>query len=186
LAPEVTAEAKTVLSEKKNLRILVWPKLNKSESKYNFKSICGGFLLQTSDLIEERWSPDWILHGQAPKENQKSDLLFALRACAHLKSNAIAIAKDGQSLGFGMGQVNRVDAVEQAIRRWKEFHPKVNAPVLAGDAFFPFADSMDIIAKSGIEFVIQPGGSIKDDEVIAAAKAQGINMIFTGRRHFRH
>ena len=104
-----------------------------------------------------------------------------------MKSNAIAIVANGQTLGLGMGQVNRVDAVAQAIERMFKFgHDKSFAKVLISDAFFPFSDSIDLAAKAGIQWILQPGGSVKDEEVFARAQALGLNMVITGKRHFRH
>ena len=113
-------------------------------------------------------------------------LLFGEKVCAQLKSNAIALVSDGQTLGLGMGQVNRIDAVEHAITRWKTHHPQNQNAVLISDAFFPFADSIEKAAKAGIKWVLQPGGSMKDEEVKQAALRLGVNLILTGIRHFKH
>ena len=110
---------------------------------------------------------------------------MAWKVCAHLKSNAIAVCDQGATLGLGMGQVNRVDAVAHAIERMRKFH-QPRTPVLASDAFFPFPDSISIIADAGIRWVIQPGGSVKDEDVIAQAQKLGVNLVLTGVRHFRH
>ena len=132
------------------------------------------------------WSSDWKVVGGDLTDKVQEDLLFAWQVCAHLKSNAIAVAADGMTLGLGMGQVNRVDAVKQSLARAAEFHGGANGAVLASDAFFPFADSVELAADAGIQWIIQPGGSIKDDEVLAAAKKRGVGMVLTGQRHFRH
>lgn len=121
-----------------------------------------------------------------PSAEIRKDLSLAWKVCAHLKSNAIALAARGVTVGLGMGQVNRVDAVEQAISRMAKFHPKEDSVVLASDAFFPFPDSVELAARAGIKWVIQPGGSVKDDEVLAESKKLGVTMILTGTRHFQH
>jgi phosphoribosylaminoimidazolecarboxamide formyltransferase / IMP cyclohydrolase len=148
-------------------------------------TIQGGFLVQEADRVH-LWNPEWKILGEQPSPERRADLSFAWAVCAHLKSNAIAIAEGKQSLGLGMGQTNRVDSVELAVTRMTKFHPQHKTPVLASDAFFPFSDSIDLIHKAGIKWVIQPGGSIKDEEVFARAKELGVNMVLTGQRHFRH
>ena len=115
------------------------------------------------------------------------DLIFSVQICAHLKSNAIAIVKEGQTLGLGMGQVNRVDAVKLALQRIQTFHPEQKKGlILASDAFFPFSDSIELAVQGGISWIIQPGGSIRDEEIFKKAQECGINMVLTGERHFRH
>lgn len=186
VAPDLTREAAVVLSKKKNLRVLIWPELTERSETFRYRSISGGFLVQTADQVESEWSESWRVIGEAPSEQIRQDLLFAWQVCAHLKSNAIAITRNSQTLGLGMGQVNRVDAVENAISRMRRFHKNTNGAVLASDAFFPFADSIDLICEAGIQYIIQPGGSVKDEEVIARAKEKGLTMVLTGRRHFAH
>jgi len=187
IAPDYTADALATFEKKKNLRILKWPSLaeGKVPPSKSFRSLWGGVLLQSTDRVEE--TPDtWTVHGRPPSSDEVRELMFAWRVCASLKSNAIAITGGQQSLGLGMGQVNRVDAVRQAIGRAKEFHGTVSNWVLASDAFFPFADSITVAAEAGIQWIIQPGGSVRDEEVIAMAKEKNVNMIFTGKRHFLH
>jgi phosphoribosylaminoimidazolecarboxamide formyltransferase / IMP cyclohydrolase len=188
VAPDFTPAAQAVFAKKKNVRLLSWPEFQKTGDPVKFRTVSGGFLVQTADVVEAEWNNEWKLEGAATKltPQLKSDLLFALKISAHLKSNAIAIASHGQTVGLGMGQVNRVDAVEQAITRMQRFHPNVENAVLASDAFFPFADSIDKIAESGIRYIIQPGGSVKDDEVKARARERDIVMVLTGQRHFTH
>ena len=185
VAPKFSQEALAFFAKKKNLRLLEWPELNKRDEFYKLQTIQGGFLLQQPDGVQ-LWNSEWKVIGQTPSAAIREDLSFAWAACAHLKSNAIAIAGGKQTLGLGMGQVNRVDAVELAIERMRKFHPGVSTAVLASDAFFPFPDSIELIHKAGIRWVIQPGGSIKDEEVFARAKELGVNLILTGQRHFRH
>ena len=184
VAPGFSKTALEQLTKKKDLRLLEWDL--KSDTNFEIRSLSGGFLVQAPDQIEE-WNSNWKVLGTEPNAQQKADLVLAWRACANLKSNAIAIAANNQTIGLGMGQVNRVDAVEQAISRAQKNHGRqmLNA-VLASDAFFPFADSMDLINEAKIRWVIQPGGSIRDQEVLDRAAKYGINLVLTGKRHFRH
>ncbi|NJL24470.1 MAG: bifunctional phosphoribosylaminoimidazolecarboxamide formyltransferase/IMP cyclohydrolase [Calothrix sp. SM1_5_4] len=185
VAPKFSPEALEVLAKKKNLRLLAWPGLNLRDDFWKLQSIQGGFLIQEPDRVQF-WNPEWRVLGEAPSPEVRADLSFAWSVCAHLKSNAIAIAEGKQSLGLGMGQTNRVDSVGLAIERMQRFHSGRRVPVLASDAFFPFSDSIELIHKAGIRWVIQPGGSVRDDEVFAKAKELGVNLILTGQRHFRH
>ena len=187
VAPRFSEEALEIFSKKKNLRLLEWNELGIRDDFWKLTTIQGGFLVQEPDRIH-LWSPDWKILGEAPSPAVRADLSFAWAAVAHLKSNAIAIAAGQQTLGMGMGQVNRVDSVELAIQRMLRFHgnKKTSTPVLASDAFFPFADSVELIHKAGIRWVIQPGGSMRDEEVFAKAREVGMNMVLTGQRHFRH
>lgn len=186
LAPEIDPSAMEIFSQKKNLRVLTWDRMMKNEDNIHFRTILGGFLLQTQDRIEDEWQDTWEVIGSSIKDEQKSDLLLAWQVAAHLKSNAIAIVEAGQTLGLGMGQVNRVDSVDQAIQRMREYHAQAKNPVLSSDAFFPFADSIERIAKAGIKYVIQPGGSVRDVEVKKRAQELGVNLVLTGQRHFLH
>ncbi len=187
VAPAFEENARAIFAGKKNLRLLEWQDFAETSNDYLYKTISGGFLVQTPDRVAREWGRSWQIHGDKNlAENMKQDLLLAWRVCAHLKSNAIAIADKGQTVGLGMGQVNRIDAVDQAIMRMRKFHERVSTPVLASDAFFPFADSIEKIAEAGIRYVIQPGGSVKDEEVLAAAKNLGVTIVITGQRHFLH
>lgn len=186
VAPDFHDHAMDLFKKKKNLRLLKWKDISAKDSAMEVKTVRGGFLVQTADDIGQ-WNPEWKVIGEAPSPNMKNDLMFAWRVCAHLKSNAIAIAGGGQTLGLGMGQVNRVEAVEHAIQRMHSHHKDFRGDaVLASDAFFPFADSIEKINSAGIRWVIQPGGSVRDEEVIAKARECGINMVLTGVRHFYH
>jgi phosphoribosylaminoimidazolecarboxamide formyltransferase/IMP cyclohydrolase len=185
IAPSFDGDAQEVLRNKKNLRLLEYDFSNhKKESQ--LRSIAGGYLLQSCDVVETTWNPEWKIYGEKPSQQIKKDLLFAWRVCSALKSNAIAIAENELSLGLGMGQVSRIDSVMQALERLTKFHKDYKNPVMASDAFFPFADSIEIAAKMGVHWVIQPGGSVKDEEVIKMAEKMKVNMIMTGTRHFRH
>lgn len=187
VAPNFTAEALAIFAKKKNLRLLQWTEMLTAASETEIRSVNGGFLSQDSDSAESVLA-DWKFHGQPPDQARQSDLIFGEKVCAALKSNAIALVAKGQTIGLGMGQVNRVDAVQQAILRWKTHHPQVPGSEIAliSDAFFPFPDSVELAGAEGIRWILQPGGSLKDDEVLAAAQRIGINMVMTGLRHFRH
>lgn len=185
VAPSYKDEAKEYFSRKKNLRILEWREMLAMRSGDEIKTINGGYLIQDRDTTEG-WSEEWKILGESPSVELKKQMELAWRTVSSLKSNAIAIAGEGMTLGLGMGQVNRVDSVELAIQRWKKFHSKVQNVVLASDAFFPFPDSIELLAKAGIHWVIQPGGSVNDEAVFKAAKEFKVNMVLTGKRHFRH
>ena len=185
VAPGFSAEALELLGKKKNLRLLKWPEMMKQHGDRMVKVVDGGFLIQDLDVCDG-WQSDWKVIGDAVTDQDKQAFVFAWKACAHLKSNAISICNHQQSVGMGMGQVNRVDAVQQAVQRWQSFHKEISDVVLASDAFFPFPDSIELAHSSGIRKVIQPGGSIKDEEVIAKALELGVQMVLTGKRHFLH
>ena len=185
IAPKIDSSAVAVFSKKKNLRILEWPEMKQQKSSTQIKSVSGGFLVQTADEVQA-WDESWQCLREKPNEEIRDAIALAWKVCANLKSNAIAIASSRQTLGMGMGQVNRVDAVEQAIGRMNQHHPGQKNIALASDAFFPFADSIEHIARAGIRWVVQPGGSVRDEEVINRADQLGVNLVMTGRRHFRH
>lgn len=186
VAPSFSSEALEVFAKKKNLRLLAWPEINHASAREDVRSVAGGYLTQSPDEFQNEST--WKLDGEAPSDERRKDLAFGEKVCAYLKSNAIAIVAGGRTVGLGMGQVNRIDAVEHAIQRWKTHHPEVPASEvsLVSDAFFPFSDSIEKIAQAGIRWVLQPGGAMRDEEVRAAAKEAGVRMIMTGARHFRH
>lgn len=185
VAPDFDDEALKVFSRKKNLRVLKWKDINLPFKSKELKTIAGGFLVQDCDKVDE-FSSDWQVHGESPNKEQIIAINLAWKAVASLKSNAIAISDSKQTLGLGMGQVNRVDAVELALKRAKNLHGENKNFVLASDAFFPFSDSIELAHQYGVKWIVQPGGSIKDEEVLMTAKKNKINMIITGKRHFRH
>jgi phosphoribosylaminoimidazolecarboxamide formyltransferase/IMP cyclohydrolase len=186
VAPKFDDKAMAILGKKKNLRLLQWPGLLEREDFHQIKTIHGGFLLQQPDRVLQ-WNPEWKILGDKPTKETQDELSFAWAVCAHLKSNAIAISGGRQTLGLGMGQVNRVDSVELAIQRMRKFHPENSSTaVLASDAFFPFPDSIELIHGAGIRWVIQPGGSMRDQDVFKRAEELGLSMVLTGQRHFRH
>lgn len=187
IAPDYSAEALEMLKVKPKLRVLKWPEINSfQKDDLAFKEVLGGVLVQTQDQVCQEWSDHWEIIGKAPSEQIKKDLLFAWKVCAHLTSNAIALVKDQQTVGLGMGQVNRVDAVKSSLERAHQFHPNKTSFVLASDAFFPFADSIELAHKQGVSWIIQPGGSVKDKEIIKKSQDLGLNMVITGQRHFKH
>lgn len=187
IAPDYSPSALELFSsKKKNLRILKWPNLViKKKDSFVLRSIDGGILIQENQKVNEtdKWN---YMVGKKPDISTQSELLMAWKICVHLKSNAIALVSEKQTVGLGMGQVNRVAAVETAIQNWKKFHSHILSPVIASDGFFPFTDSIERAAEAGIKWIIQPGGSLRDKEVIAKAKELSINVIFTGQRCFSH
>jgi phosphoribosylaminoimidazolecarboxamide formyltransferase/IMP cyclohydrolase len=184
IAPGYELEALRLLIEKKkNLRILELPK-NYSRESHEIRQVSGGFLVQEADSFANFSATNWkLVSGQKPDEQTMSDLAFAWRAVRAVKSNGILLAKDGSSIGIGMGQVNRVDSCKLAVSRGDL---RVKGSVAASDAFFPFADGLDVLIQAGVKAVVQPGGSVRDEEIIAAAKEAKLTMFFTGERHFYH
>ncbi len=155
------------------------------------KRVRGGLLVQDPDRIDERREAMKVATEKSPGEGQWEDLWFAWKVCRHVRSNAIVIAKDGATLGIGAGQMSRVDSVRIAIDKAREARGEDAAALLAGsvvasDAFFPFPDGPQLAIDAGTTALIQPGGSVRDSEVIAACDSAGAAMVFTGRRHFRH
>ena len=185
IAPTFSKAALKVLKKKKNLRIMEMGKDSEkiSHKGFNYKCVSGGMLVQDEDVLKISQGDLRVVTRKQPSLMELRDLIFAWGVVKHVKSNAIVVAKNGRTLGIGAGQMSRVDATEIAV---KKAGPKVRRSVLASDAFFPFRDSIEAAAKAGIRAVIQPGGSIRDEEVIQAANEKGISMVFTGKRHFRH
>ncbi|MFF2494471.1 bifunctional phosphoribosylaminoimidazolecarboxamide formyltransferase/IMP cyclohydrolase [Agromyces sp. NPDC058064] len=182
VAPAFEAEAVELLTQKKNIRLLTLPE-GFAPTAVELKQVSGGVLLQQAD---QHFAPasEWTLAaGEAADEATLADLEFAWRACRAVKSNGILLAAGGASVGVGMGQVNRVDSCKLAVERAGD---RAAGSVAASDAFFPFADGLQILLDGGVTAVVQPGGSVRDDEVIEAAKAAGVTMYFTGERHFFH
>jgi phosphoribosylaminoimidazolecarboxamide formyltransferase/IMP cyclohydrolase len=184
IAPDYEPEALEILSKKPSIRILTNPIT--TISPIEFRPVSGGVLVQETDLISaEGDSPSqWKQVTGAPVSDATfSDLHFAWRAVRAVRSNAILIASEGAAIGIGMGQVNRVDSARLAVDRAGD---RVKGAVAASDAFFPFADGLEILTNAGVVAIVQPGGSVRDEEVIAAAEKAGIAMFFTGTRHFSH
>jgi phosphoribosylaminoimidazolecarboxamide formyltransferase/IMP cyclohydrolase len=183
VAPDFEPAALELLSTKKNLRLLTLP-ADFARDTTEFKQLSGGLLVQAVDNYDDFDSSSWTLvAGDEADDAVRADLEFAWRAVRSVKSNGILLAHDGASVGVGMGQVNRVDSCELAVTRAGD---RAAGSVAASDAFFPFADGLEVLLKAGVKAVVQPGGSIRDEEVIAAAKAAGATMYFTGERHFFH
>ncbi|MCD9184857.1 MAG: bifunctional phosphoribosylaminoimidazolecarboxamide formyltransferase/IMP cyclohydrolase [Pyrinomonadaceae bacterium] len=185
VAPEFDDEALKIFKSKKNLRVLkVQP--NETEENLEYKQISGGFLVQSKDIYKVSQSDLKFVTERKPTEEEVRALLLAWKVCKHVKSNAIVFANKDQTIGVGAGQMNRVDSVRIAAMRAARFELPLKNSVLASDAFFPFRDNVDEAAGFGISAIIQPGGSIKDEESIQAANEHGIAMVFTGYRHFKH
>ena len=185
LAPDFDEDALEIFKKKKNLRVLRVGK-QASRNPLEFKQISGGFLLQYRDDLIITEKDLRIVSEKQPTEAEIRALLFAWKVCKHVKSNAIVFADENQTIGVGAGQMNRVDSVRIAQMRAEKTGLELKNTVLASDAFFPFRDNVDEAAKFGISAIIQPGGSVKDEEVIQAANELGLAMVFTGARHFKH
>jgi phosphoribosylaminoimidazolecarboxamide formyltransferase/IMP cyclohydrolase len=210
IAPGFEPEAVEILSKKKNIRLLALPE---GYGRYptEFRQVSGGMLVQVTDKVDADGDnpANWTLAaGDAADEKTLADLAFAWTACRAAKSNAILLADNGAAVGIGMGQVNRLDSCKLAVERANTLGVQVasdvdgaggasnasgavsperaRGAVAASDAFFPFADGLQILIDAGVRAVVQPGGSVRDEEVVAAANAAGITMYFTGARHFFH
>jgi phosphoribosylaminoimidazolecarboxamide formyltransferase/IMP cyclohydrolase len=182
VAPGFEPEALAILTQKKNIRLLVLP-ADFAPNPIELRQVSGGFLLQDAD---RSFAPvaEWKLAAGAPADDATlAELEFAWRACRAVKSNGILLTSGGASVGVGMGQVNRVDSCRLAVTRAGE---RAAGSVAASDAFFPFADGLQVLLDAGVRAVVQPGGSVRDEEVVAAAEAAGVTMYFTGERHFFH
>jgi len=205
IAPDISVEAEEILAKKKNLRVLLTGAMPADEEDgprskaddIEIKAVTGGFLVQDKDRGSGkslRPSRDFqVVTKRAPTDDEMLQLLFAWKVCKHVKSNAIVYARDNATVGIGAGQMSRVDSARIASRKAAEAaeaageeQPRTIGAVVASDAFFPFADGLEACAEAGATAVVQPGGSKRDEEVIAAADARGIAMVFTGMRHFRH
>ncbi|HMW77913.1 MAG TPA: bifunctional phosphoribosylaminoimidazolecarboxamide formyltransferase/IMP cyclohydrolase, partial [Rhodocyclaceae bacterium] len=185
IAPSFTAEARAALASKQNLRVLVLP-LGRQLNTLEFKRVGGGLLVQTADDFTAQADRLKVVTRVQPSAQQIEDLLFAERVAKFVKSNAIVFCGAGMTLGVGAGQMSRVDSTKIASIKARNAGLELKGSVVASDAFFPFRDGLDVLAEAGAVAVIQPGGSMRDEEVIAAADEHGIAMVFTGARHFRH
>ncbi|MCI8468704.1 MAG: bifunctional phosphoribosylaminoimidazolecarboxamide formyltransferase/IMP cyclohydrolase [Eggerthellaceae bacterium] len=183
IAPEFSGDALEMYKAKKNARLLSTGGVNPAGNELEFRSVEGGLLCQDTDSVAEEVASFTCPTKRKPTDEEMAELVFAWKACKSVKSNAILIAKDHASVGAGGGQPNRVNSARIAVEQAGE---KARGAVAASDAFFPFRDGFDVLAQAGVTAVIQPGGSIRDDEVVAAADEQGVAMVFTGHRHFRH
>lgn len=185
IAPEFSEEALEIFRKKKNLRVLKVDG-NAKPNPFEYRQISGGYLVQDQDLLSISKDSLTVASERQPTEKEIQAMLLAWKVCKHVKSNAIVFANDIQTVGVGAGQMNRVDSVRLAAMRAKKTELALEGTVLASDAFFPFRDNVDEAAKFGISAIIQPGGSMRDDESIEASNEHGISMVFTGYRHFKH
>ena len=194
IAPDATPEAKAIFADKKNLRLLTTGGLPDPRAPgLTFRSLAGGFLVQSRDDAVVEGLKLEVVTKRQPTPQELADLAFAFKVAKHVKSNAIVFAKDGATVGIGAGQTSRIDSVriaalkaQDAAKAAGETEPLTKGSVVASDAFFPFVDGLVAAAEAGATAVIQPGGAMRDAEVIAAADAAGLAMVFTGLRHFRH
>ena len=183
IAPEFDEEALALLRKSRDLRILRAPLVEPAAQRFEFRQVIGGMLMQTPDQVSDDEVELRVVTQRSPTEEELADLRFAWKAVKHVKSNAIVLAKDGALVGMGAGQPNRVNSVHLALRAAGERAP---GSALASDALFPFPDNIELAAEGGIRAVVQPGGSLRDQEVIDACDRLGVAMAFTGYRHFRH
>jgi phosphoribosylaminoimidazolecarboxamide formyltransferase/IMP cyclohydrolase len=185
IAPGIDEEAQAEFARKASIRMLTVP-LAAGTNAYDFKRVGGGLLVQTPDGMNVGAEQLKTVTRLKPSERQLADLLFAWRVAKFVKSNAIVFCANGQTLGVGAGQMSRIDSARIASIKAANAGLALAGSVVASDAFFPFRDGVDVVAQAGAKAIIQPGGSLRDEEVIAAADEHGIAMVFTGFRHFRH
>ena len=186
IAPDFSEEALDVLREKKNIRVISKKKFKKTPMPFSIQAIDGGFLVQEDDWkIIDKDNLEFVT-DKIPTDDQITDLLFAWKVCKYVKSNAIIFAKNQQTIGIGAGQMSRVNSAKIASLKATAAQLDTEDSVMASDGFFPFSDSIKMASDNGISCIIQPGGSIKDNEVIAEANKQNIAMVMTRMRHFRH
>ncbi len=185
VAPGFESEAIELFSSKKNIRLMQMPnaEFNSKDKRFDFKRVSGGLLVQSLDTLNYVEDQLKIVSEREPTFREMEDMKFAWLVAKHVKSNAIVYAKDKEILGIGAGQMSRVDSARVAVEKARK---PLSGAVMSSDAFFPFRDSVDEAAKNGISAIISPGGSIRDKEVLQAAKEHNIAMVFTGTRHFKH
>lgn len=186
IAPAFSSEALELLKKKENRRLIRMKKSISGTKTRQFRSIFGGALSQEPDLVTERMDDYKVVTERDPDDRELKDLLFSWKIVKHLKSNAIVYVREGRTIGIGTGQTSRVEASETAVAKARKEGMNLEDTVVASDAFFPFADGVEAAAEAGATAVIQPGGSIRDEEVIEMANKHNLAMVFTGRRHFRH
>jgi phosphoribosylaminoimidazolecarboxamide formyltransferase/IMP cyclohydrolase len=187
-APTVAPDALRALASKPNVRVLAVGDLGyvPAANEVEYRSVSGGLLAQTRDSARVSAADLTVVTRRQPAEREVADLLFAWRVCKFVKSNAIVLARDGATVGIGAGQMSRVYSIRLAALKAADEKLAITGTVMASDAYSPFRDNMDVAAGYGVQAVIQPGGSKRDPEVIAAADEHGMAMAFTGIRHFRH
>ena len=194
IAPDVEAKALEILKDKKNVRVLTTGAMPDIHGKRRMVTrVAGGLLVQDNDFGVITMDDLKVVSEREPTEEEFADMLFAFKVAKHVKSNAIVYAKDGATVGIGAGQMSRLDSSRIAARKAIDAaeaagleQPLTKGSVVASDAFFPFADGLISAAEAGVTAVIQPGGSIRDEEVIKAADERGLAMVYTGMRHFKH
>lgn len=186
VAPQIEAAALDITSARKNLRVLETGEFQQATPGFEFKKVSGGLLIQDADLGSITEKDLKVVTELAPTAEQLRDMLFAWTVVKYVKSNAIIFCRDGMTIGVGAGQMSRVYSTKIAAIKAADENLEIRGSVMASDAFFPFRDGIDAAAETGISAIIQPGGSMRDDEVIAAANEHGLAMVFTGMRHFRH
>ena len=186
IAPEIDADALEICARKENIRVLVTGSIAPAQQRHEYRSVNGGLLAQTRDEGMVAMKDLKVVTKRQPTLGEFDDLLFAWQVCKYVKSNAIVYVKERMTIGVGAGQMSRVVSSRIAAMKAKDEGLTVAGAVMASDAFFPFRDGLDVAAEFGIKAVIQPGGSMRDNEVIAAADEHGIAMVLTGMRHFRH
>ncbi len=185
IAPQIEEDARAVFARKTNVRVLEVP-LGEESNDFDYKRVGGGLLIQTPDIKNVDSAEFRVVTRTKPDRQQMSDLIFAWRVAKFVKSNAIVFCANGMTLGVGAGQMSRVDSARIASIKAENAGLSLTGSVVASDAFFPFRDGVDVVAKAGAKAIVQPGGSVRDEEVIAAADEHGVAMAFTGIRHFRH
>lgn len=186
IAPGFEPKALDLLSKKKNLRLMIQKNPASGKIEEEVKAVPGGYLIQSSDHLEEDRDTFRVVTERQPKDSEWDSLLFGWKVVKHVKSNAVVYAGPGRTLGIGAGQMSRVDSSKLAVRKAEEAGLSLNDSAICSDAFFPFSDGVIAAAEAGATAVIQPGGSVRDEEVIAAANKRGMAMVFTGTRHFKH
>jgi len=185
IAPSFTKEALAILSAKQNVRVLQI-ELAQTVNAYDLKRVGGGLLVQTPDVKNVLPSELTVVSKRIPTPKEMTEMLFAWRVAKFVKSNAIVFCADGMTLGVGAGQMSRIDSAKIAGIKAQNAGLSLLNSAVASDAFFPFRDGLDVVVAAGATCVIQPGGSMRDDEVVKAADEHGIAMVYTGTRHFRH
>ncbi|MDZ4056814.1 MAG: bifunctional phosphoribosylaminoimidazolecarboxamide formyltransferase/IMP cyclohydrolase, partial [Polynucleobacter sp.] len=185
IAPHFTAEAKALFTNKQNVRLLEIP-LGTMFNSFDMKRVGGGLLVQSPDFKNVTQSELRVVSQRQPSATELADMMFAWRVAKFVKSNAIVYCANGMTLGIGAGQMSRVDSARMASIKAENAGLSLKSSAVASDAFFPFRDGLDVVVSAGATCAIQPGGSMRDEEIIAAANEHGIAMIFTGTRHFRH
>ena len=185
IAPSYSSEALKILSNKQNVRVLQIP-LSGSHNSYDLKRVGGGILVQTPDAKNVNLSELKVVTKKQPSPHELEEMLFAWKVAKYVKSNAIVFCANGMTLGVGAGQMSRIDSAKIAGIKANNAGLSLIGSVVASDAFFPFRDGLDVVVAAGATCVIQPGGSVRDDEVVQAADEHGMVMVYTGTRHFRH